>query len=62
LTCQMCPKIWRGGNCKREGGNTVGSAYQATVFITVCNRTGITRLAKGDRIMDFEVRINISYN
>jgi len=58
----MCPKPWRGGNCKREGGSTVGRSYQAIVFIAVPNRTGIIRLAKGDRIMDYEVRINISHN
>jgi len=58
----MCPKPWRGGNCKREGGSTVGRSYQATVFITVCNRTGIVRLAKDDRLMDYEVMMNISHN
>lgn len=58
----MCPELWRGGNCKREGGDTVGRSYQATVFITARNTTGITRLAKDDRIMDYEVRINISHN
>jgi hypothetical protein len=53
------------GNCKRGHGSTVGRSYNGTrlqFFITVCNGTGITRLAKDDRIMEYEVRINISHN
>jgi hypothetical protein len=61
----MCPKLWRGGNCKREGGSTAGRSCNDSrlqFFIAVHNRTGITELLKGERIMGDEVRINISCN